>query len=105
MARPSLPCDGKQHAGRALTGWLLKPAIVTGVMSKSASNRKATVGLTPDAPPRPSRIRREPPPLEKPKQLRTYASSEREQWIVVIGVILFALAIAVITFGVSEYTK
>ncbi|HEX6219230.1 MAG TPA: hypothetical protein VFZ35_08160 [Sphingomicrobium sp.] len=55
--------------------------------------------------PRPSRIRRDPPPPEKPRQLRTYGSSEREQWIVVIGVILFALAIVVITLGVSEYTK
>lgn len=74
-------------------------------MTKQAATRKPTVGLTPDAP-KPSRIRREPPPPpEKPKQLRTYVSSEREQWIVVIGVILFALAIMVITFGVSDYTK
>jgi hypothetical protein len=73
-------------------------------MSKTAATRKPTVGLTPDSP-KPSRIRREPPPPEKPKQLRTYVSSEREQWIVVIGVILFALAIMVITFGVSDYTK
>ena len=72
-------------------------------VSKSASP-KASVGLTPDAP-RPSRIRREPPPLEKPKQLRAYGGSERDQWVVVIGVILFALAIMIITFGVSEYTK
>jgi hypothetical protein len=73
-------------------------------MSKTAATRKPTVGLTPDAP-RPSRIRREPPPPEKPKELRAYGSSEREQWMVTIGVILFALAIFIITFGVSEYTK
>ena len=73
-------------------------------MSKPAATRKPTVGLTPDAP-KPSRIRREPPPPEKPRELRTYVSSEREQWIVTIGVILFALAIFVITIGVSEYTK
>jgi hypothetical protein len=73
-------------------------------MSKTATSRKPTVGLTPDAP-KPSRIRREPPPLEKPKELRTYVSSEREQWVVTIGVLLFALAIFVITIGVSEYTK
>lgn len=72
-------------------------------MSKQASS-KATVGLTPDAP-RPSRIRREPPPAEKPKELRAYVSSEREQWVVVIGVLLFALAIFVISIGASEYTK
>ena len=73
-------------------------------MSKIAATRKPTVGLTPDAP-KPSRIRRDPPPPEKPSQLRSYGSSEREQWVVTIGVLLFALAIFIITFGVSEYTK
>ena len=73
-------------------------------MSNQATPRKASVGLSPDAP-KPSRIRREPPPLEKPKELRSYGSSEREQWVVVIGVALFALAIFVISIGISEYTK
>ena len=73
-------------------------------MSEQRTSAKPKVGLTGDAP-RPSRIRREPPPLEKPKSLRAYPTTERETWIVTIGVILFGIAIAVIIFGVSEYTK
>ena len=65
---------------------------------------KPKVTLAAEAP-RASRIRREPPPLEKPKSLRAYPTTERESWIVIIGVILFSMAIAVIIFGISEYTK
>ena len=68
------------------------------------SIRKPKVELAPEAP-KPSRIRREPPPPEKPKSLRTYGTTEREQWVVIVGVILFALAIFVISIGVGEYTK
>ena len=73
-------------------------------MSKQTTSRKPKVELAGDAP-RPSRIRREPPPLEKPKTLKAYPTTERETWIVAIGVLLFGIAIAVIIFGVSEYTK
>jgi len=73
-------------------------------MSKQSASRKTTVALAGDAP-RPSRIRREPPPLEKPKSLRAYPTTERETWMVAIGVLLFGIAIAVIIFGISEYTK
>ena len=69
-----------------------------------ASIRRTKVELAPEAP-KPSRIRREPPPVEKPRSLRTYGSSEKEQWVVAIGVVLFALAIFIILFGFSEYTK
>lgn len=72
-------------------------------MSKPPSSAKHKVELARPAP-RPSRIRREPPPPEKPSSLRFY-SSEQEQWVVTIGVILFALAIFVISIGISEYTK
>lgn len=73
-------------------------------VSKQSTSAKPKVALAGDAP-RPSRIRREPPPPEKPKTLRAYPTTERETWIVAIGVLLFGLAIAVIIFGVSEYTK
>ena len=73
-------------------------------MSKQTTSRKPKVELAGDAP-RPSRIRREPPPLEKPKSLRSYPTTERETWIVAIGVLMFGIAIAVIIFGISEYTK
>ena len=54
---------------------------------------------------RPSRIRREPPGRLAEKELRAYPTTERETWIVVIGVTLFALAIAIIIVGVSNYTS
>jgi len=60
--------------------------------------RRQTVEL------RPSRIRREPAPAEKvTKSVQPYPT-EREIWVVVIGVILFAIAIAIVTFGVSDIT-
>ena len=70
-------------------------------MQTSAKPKVALAGGAP----KPSRIRREPPPLEKPSKLRAYPTTEREAWIVAVGVILFGIAIAVIIFGVSEYTK
>ena len=72
-------------------------------VTKQWKPNKQTVELASDAP-RPSRIRREPPPVVKPRELRAYPT-EREAWTVVIGVVLFALAIVVITFGFSEYTS
>jgi hypothetical protein len=63
---------------------------------------KPTVEL--QAPARPSRIRRDPPPApEKVRTVRAYPS-EREVLTVVIGVVLFAVAIVIITFGISDYT-
>ena len=67
-------------------------------MKTSKRAKKATVEL------RPSRIRREPAPAEKvTKSVQPYPT-EREIWVVVIGVILFAIAIAIVTFGVSDIT-
>ncbi|HET7575117.1 MAG TPA: hypothetical protein VFK19_00970 [Sphingomicrobium sp.] len=54
--------------------------------------------------PRPSRIRRDPVPVKAQKAVKPYPT-EREIWTVAIGVILFALAIAVITVAVSDYTS
>jgi hypothetical protein len=73
-------------------------------VSKQWTPRRQTVELSPAAEQRPSRIRREPPPAApQPKALNAYPT-EREMWTVVIGVVLFAIAITIIVFGVSEYT-
>ncbi len=71
-------------------------------MSKQRSLRRKTVDLKPGA--KPSRIRRDPVPVigNDRKSLQPVAP-EREAWVVVIGVILFALAITVITVGTSNY--
>ena len=53
---------------------------------------------------RPSRIRREPPAVVVQKAVNPYPT-EREIWTVVIGVLLFAIAIALVTFGVSDVTS
>jgi hypothetical protein len=53
---------------------------------------------------RPSRIRREPVAAQVQKTVRPYPT-EREIWTVAIGVILFAVAIALVTFGVSDVTS
>jgi hypothetical protein len=64
---------------------------------------KKTVELSAEA--RPSRIRRDPPAPAAPKrEVRPYPT-EREIWIVAIGVILFALAISMITVGFSQITS
>ena len=73
-------------------------------MSSQKPLRKSSVGLAADAP-RPSRIRREPPPPDKPKSLRAYPTTEKETWIVVIGVHLFGIAITIITLGLSDFTN
>ena len=52
---------------------------------------------------RPSRIRREPVAQVVHKKPNAYPT-EREIWIVVIGVLIFAVAIAALTFGVSDVT-
>jgi hypothetical protein len=53
--------------------------------------------------PAPSRIRREPPGRVPEKDPRI-DSEQRELWTVAIGVVLFAIAIAIITFGFSAIT-
>ncbi len=65
--------------------------------------RQKTVALKGAA--RPSRIRRDPPaPVATRKAARPYPT-ERETWIVAVGVVLFALAISIITFGFSQITS
>lgn len=73
-------------------------------MNSQKSSLKDSVDLARQAA-RPSRIRREPPPMEKPKSLRAYPTTERETWIVVIGVLLFGIAITIITLGISDFTN
>lgn len=63
---------------------------------------KKTVELQAAA--RQSRIRRDPPPRVAQKKVKPYPT-EREIWIVAIGVVLFALAISIITFGFSQITS
>ena len=51
--------------------------------------------------PRPSRIRRDPPPaVDKQAVLDP---DERDQWAVIVGVLAFALAIFVITIAFASY--
>ena len=55
--------------------------------------------------PRPSRIRREPPAPEPERKSVNPYPTEREVWTVVLGVIAFGLAIAIIIVAISDYTK
>ena len=71
-------------------------------MIKRSNIRRQTVALSPA--PRPSRIRRDPPGRVPEKKPTAYPA-ERELWTVVIGVILFGIAIAIITIGFSEITS
>lgn len=71
-------------------------------MSNVSKPGKQTVEL--NAPPQPSRIRREPAPIEKLKSVRAYPT-ERETWTVVIGVALFGIALTIIALGISEFTN
>ena len=54
------------------------------------------------APPRASRIRRDPPPPVKPAKI-VLEPDEREQRDVAIGILAFALAIFVITIAFASY--
>jgi hypothetical protein len=69
---------------------------------KRSNIRRQGVELGSDAA-RPSRIRRDPVPVANPKKAVDAYPSEREAWVVVIGVVLFALAITVVTVGFSNY--
>lgn len=72
-------------------------------MSKPLKPGKSTVAL-PSSGPRPSKIRREPPPRPAEKQTVVYDPSDREAWTVAIGVLLFGIAITIIILGFSDYT-
>jgi hypothetical protein len=52
---------------------------------------------------RPSRIRREPPPRAAAKEPALHDIAEREARTVVIGILLFGLAIAIIIVAVGNY--
>lgn len=69
-------------------------------MIKRSPFRRRTVELG-QAPARVSRIRRDPVPIKTQKEVRPYPT-EREIWTVVIGVVLFALAITVAIVGTSN---
>ena len=71
-------------------------------MSKPWTPSKPTVEL------KASRIRRDPVPLARPADPAKkvyWDPSEWETWMVVVGVVLFALAISALTIGVSEITS
>ena len=51
--------------------------------------------------PRVSRIRRDPPPLVKEKIVYT---DEDEQWAVIVGILVFALAIFALILAFSSYS-
>ena len=54
--------------------------------------------------PRPSRIRRQPMGVPGVQKAVQPYPTEREIWIVAIGVILFAAAIFALAFGISDVT-
>ena len=70
-------------------------------MASPIASAKKTVDLA--APRvRGSRIRRNPPP-PKAKEVSPEKLREREQWMVIAGVVGVALAIAAIVLGVSDH--
>jgi hypothetical protein len=75
------------------------------VIKESKILRKQTVDLAP-APvaARKSRIRRDPPAAVVQKKAVNPYPSEREVWTVAIGVISFAIAIAIVIFRFSAIT-
>ena len=71
--------------------------------------RRKTVKLGPPGA-RPSRIRRDPvalseTPKEPGKRITYWDPSTWDTWVVVTGVIFFAVALTIITFGISEFTS
>jgi hypothetical protein len=72
-------------------------------VSKNWKPGKKTVELQPEA--RPSRIRRDPVPADKAAGdgKLTWESSEREIWLAMLGVLLFAVAIDIIVVAISAY--
>jgi hypothetical protein len=73
-------------------------------VSNERNLRRKTVELRqPEA--RPSRIRREPAAAAPERKSVQPYPTEREVWAVVIGVVLFAIAITIIIFGIGSYTS
>lgn len=70
---------------------------------KSSNPTRKTVELPAQA--APSRIRREPPPPPKVVRRPNEYPTEREAWTVAIGVVMFAVALAIIIIGVSDFTS
>jgi hypothetical protein len=71
-------------------------------MSKPWNPGKKTVEL------RPSRIRRDPVSIERPAGAHRkpqWDPTEWETWVVVCGVVLFALALSALCVGLSEITS
>jgi hypothetical protein len=68
-------------------------------MASPLSTAKQSVNLA--TPVRGSRIRRDPPPVVKPI-VAAIDSEEREARMVVVGVVSFALALVIITIGLSS---
>jgi len=70
--------------------------------------RRKNVKLGPSGA-RPSRIRRDPVPLSEtptgPGKRAYWDPSQWETWMVVTGVIFFAVALTIITFGISDFTS
>ncbi|QIL03174.1 hypothetical protein G7078_10560 [Sphingomonas sinipercae] len=74
-------------------------------VSKNWTPKRPTVALDGSEQPRVSRIRRDPPgEVPKPKALKAYPT-EREVRTVIVGVILFGIAIMIITLGLSDITS
>jgi len=73
-------------------------------MARPLPSGKKSVDLAATGSVRVSRIRRDPPPKVKAKEVTIADRDQRDAWIVVLGVITFALAIAVIVVGVGGWT-
>ena len=71
-------------------------------MASPLPSKKQSVDLGSSPGPRVSRIRRDPPPAVKPKELRHPDVTSRSA--VVVGVIVFAVAIVVILIAFSIVT-
>jgi len=71
-------------------------------MASPLPTRKQSVDLGSSPAPRVSRIRRDPPPPVKPKELRHPDQVSRSA--VVTGVVIFAIAIVVILIAFSIFT-
>lgn len=71
-------------------------------MSKLTVTRKGATE------PRPSRIRREPPPPAQPMTLVGRLKPRSREWeirVVLIGVVLFAIAFFILSIGISDITS
>ena len=71
-------------------------------MSKQSKPGKQSVNLAAGDVPV-SRIRRDPPPAVR--QRLTLAPDERDRWVVVIGVVTFALTLFVLALAFGSYSN